>query len=304
MSKVLVFDGTNCLMRAVYASRGREMSADGVFTGGVVIFINSLTRIIRDERPDRMVVCWDGGRSRFRTELFPAYKANRREQPDDLTESKRDTKGLACEFLSLSGIHHVERPGVEADDLIAAYCRRHADSGDQVVIVSSDKDFLMLLDTNVEQIRLSSAGTPTDRWTVDRFQDVYGCAPCHWPSVLALAGDASDNVPGVPRYGVKTAVKALRKADWLIDGIDDPRVRDAKEQVWLNYELVDLRHCPLSPDAVPVFCPTRPGDALWRPLLDYLYTYQLQTIRQQLYSQTLWSHRAVRDAAKIDPSVH
>lgn len=304
MGKALIYDGTNLLMRAVYASRGREMSADGVFTGGVVIFINSLCRFIREEQPDRVAVCWDGGRSLKRTQLDPEYKANRRDQPDDLVESRRDTKGLSCEFLSLCGIHHVERPGVEADDLVAAYWRRSMMDGDRVVIVSSDKDFLQLLNKDTDQVRLSSAGAPTDRWTPDRMQETYGCAPEHWPSVLALAGDASDNVPGVPRFGVKTAVKALAKAGWSLDAVQDPRVVEARARVDLNYELVDLRGTAPASHPAPPLDPTHPGDALWGPLLDYLRIYRLDTVRDRLHEGSLWRPRVVTEAAKINPVVH
>jgi DNA polymerase-1 len=304
MSKVLIADATNILMRAVYASRGREMSAAGVFTGGVVIVINTITRLVRDEQPDRLVMCWDGGRSTMRTALDPQYKANRRDQPEDLAESRRDTKGLSCEFFSLCGVHHVERPGVEADDLVAAYWRRHVADGDQVVIVSSDKDFLQLIGDRTEQIRLSSAGTPTDRWDVTRMRETYGCEPRHWPKVLALAGDASDNVPGVPRYGVKTAVKALAKAGWDINAIEDPRVTDLRDRVRLNHDLVNLRNVPPSPSPVPFFRPTIPGDALWGPLLDYLRLYRLETIKERLHHGSLWRNSSVTERAKINPVVH
>lgn len=304
MSKVLLVDATNLLMRAVYASRGQEMSADGVFTGGVVIFIKSLARFVREERPDRLAVCWDGGRSAMRTALYPAYKANRRDQPEDLVDSRRDTKGLASEFLSLCGVHHAERPGMEADDLIAAYWTRHRAQDDRVVILSSDKDFLMLLEPGTEQIRLSSAGTPTDRWDTARVHAAHGCLPRDWPAVLALAGDVSDNVPGVPRYGIKTAVKQLAKAGWRIDQIQDPRVVTARDQVEVNYRLVDLRNTPPSAQPAPLFRPTTVVDSMWGPLTDYLHRYRLETIRQNLYQGSLWSTPDVTDAAKIHPGVH
>ncbi len=172
------------------------------------------------------------------------------------------------------------------------------------MIISSDKDFLGLLGPRTHQVRLSSASTPTDRWTQDRMIKEYGCHPRDWAKVLALAGDVSDNVPGVRGFGVKTAVKKLAAAGWQLDSIEDERVVTAREQVQLNYRLVDLRSQPPAPYPAPVFQPTRPGDAAWGPLEDYLLLYQLETVRQSLYQRTLWTRRHVTDTAKINPAVH
>jgi DNA polymerase-1 len=214
----------------------------------------------------------------------------------DIEEAKEGNFGLAKEFASVAGLFHVERPGVEADDLIARYVL-DAPWDQKVVILSSDNDFLQLLrdtpgDGVVEQVRLSSAGTPTDRWTAKRVRDEMGCAPDQLPYAMALAGDVSDNVPGVPRVGMKTAIRKLEAYEWDLDLalIEDPRLVDHAERVRLNFALVDLcEGLPgLSLPGLPEFDPTKPGDVLYPELLSFLTRYQMRGIEARLYQGTLW----------------
>jgi DNA polymerase-1 len=286
--KVMILDGTNLLMRAVFASRGSAMEAAGVSTGALVVFVNGLSRLVRDEEPDRLVVCWDSGRSRFRTALDPGYKANRKVPTPDFEDYRRASRGLVRQFLSLAGIHHVDRPDTEADDLVAAYWRVHRVLGDRVVIVSSDKDFLQLLEPGVEQVRLSSADTPTDRWDHDRVVAEYGCDPSRLPLVMALTGDASDAVPGVHGFGPKKAVKALALAEWELGRIPHESVVSQIDRVRLNLRLVDLRHPREQVGVAPEFAPTGFTDAIWPGLIDFVVHYQLASIEKRLYAGTLW----------------
>jgi DNA polymerase-1 len=292
---VLLLDANNLTMRGIHAMAKSTLSADGVPTGPLLVVINALSKHIREERPDRVVACWDAGPSRARQALFPAYKANRPQVSADFDHGKRTTFGLVKEFLALAGIHQVEREGYEADDLIAWYVGNRWQSPPKgiwgtAVVLSSDKDFLQLVGPGVEQVRFTSGGGPTDRWDLHRVEEEYGCLPEHLPLVMALAGDVSDGIPGVPRFGTKTAVKALVKADWVLEAVDHPGVREHWDQVQTSLQLVDLRtplpelHLP----ALPMFAPTAPGSALFDSLVSFLTRYQLDSVRNRFYTGDLW----------------
>lgn len=292
--KTLIVDANNVVMRAIHAMAHTGLSTDdGVLTGPLLAFMNTLGKHISEERPSRVAVCWDGGRSDFRLAIDPNYKGHRLQQESDFDEFKHGSFALAKEFCTLAGLMHVERPGFEADDLIAYYVRQERTRFDnEVVVLSSDKDFLQLVDHNVTQVRLSSYGTPTDRWDVDRVEQEYGCAPGRLPDVFGLAGDVSDNVPGVPRFGVKTAVKELTKVGWDWERLirEHPRVAEHEDQARRSRALVDL----LGPvpglylPALPLFEPTRPGGAMYPLLVTFLRRFQMSTILTKVSDGTMW----------------
>lgn len=291
MTTILLCDANNVAMRAIHAMSRSGLSANGVATGPLLATINTLSKHVKEEGPDKVVVCWDGGRSTHRVSLDADYKAHRLAMEPDMEEHKDSVFALAKEFCTLAGIHHVERPGVEADDLIAHYVA-HREPGSRTVILSSDKDFLQLLAADVEQVRLSSAGTPTDRWTVQRVEQEMRCHPVHLAKAMALAGDVSDNVPGVPRFGMKTAIKTLAKYDYdLEDALGaDPRLDGYADRVRLNLRLVNLQDSVNGLDlpALPWFCPTAPGDAIFPLLVSFLTKHQMRSVQSRLYEQTLW----------------
>jgi DNA polymerase-1 len=288
----LIVDGNNLLMRAVRAMErpGQPaLSADGVATGPLLVFINCLSRHIKEEQPDKVVVCWDGGRSTFRVALHDGYKAHRVQATSDFEDG---AFALTKEFLALSNIRQIERPGVEADDLIAWYWRNHRPLDDKLVILSNDKDFLQLLvQGQVEIVRVSSGGADTDRWTHERFVAERGYQPANEAMVMALMGDAGDGVPGIPGIGPKRAAKIVldNKCQW--DRIvNDERVYEHRAQVGMALRLVNLRDTEqrLELTPLPPFQPTDPSSVLYAPLLDFLGRYQLRSVKDRLSEQTLW----------------
>lgn len=291
----LIIDGNNVLMRAVRAMErpGQpRLSADGVATGPLLVFINCISKHIKEEQPDKVVVCWDGGRSRFRVDIHPGYKAHRDSSEPD-SEFEQGAFGLSKQFLSLAGVHHVERRGVEADDLVAWYWRHHRPLDEKVVIVSSDKDFLQLLvPGQVEIVRVSSGGAETDRWTHERFVAERGYEPRHEALVMALTGDPGDGVPGVPGIGPKRAVKALQGAKWDLSDVTmyDERVKPYADQVAMALRLVDLRATEqfLDLEPLPPFSPTWVESVLYEPLVSFLSRYQLESVLHRLLTNTLW----------------
>lgn len=288
---ILLVDGNNIWMRARFATQHEAMTAEGESTAALVVFTNILTRHIREEQPNRVAVCWDGGGSDYRTRILPSYKANRKEK----SEATRGTRErlLVKEFLSLANVFHVERPGVEADDLIAKYWY---DALEDVVIVSEDKDFLQLAGP-VPRWPVEMAGTceilrsTGERWDLERVLAKMGALPKDIPSVMALTGDDSDNVIGAPGIGPVRAVQLLSEAGWDLRAIEDPRVREMLPLVLTNRVLVNLR-LPLPGlelPAPPYFAPTRSGSALYPELMAFLERYQLKGLTARLLTATLWN---------------
>jgi DNA polymerase-1 len=293
----LAVDGNNLLMRAIHAmSRSGLTTNQGVSTGPLLAFIGMLSRHVREEQPDKLVICWDGGRSRHRLALDLDYKAHRLSPDQDQEEAKESAFAQAKEFCSVANLFFVERSGVEADDLIAQYVL-DADPREKVVILSSDKDFLQLLDDaphagSVEQVRFVTHDAATDRWTAQRVRLEMGCEPEDLASAMALAGDISDNVPGVPKFGMKTAVKVLRAYEWNLEEAlaKDARLVDHADRARLNLSLVDLRSGMEGLDLPPLpsFAPTTPGSMMYPMLLSFLTRYQMRGIQARLYDGTLW----------------
>lgn len=281
---LLLVDGNNLWMRAFHATRHEAMTVGEESTASLVVFANTLLRHIREERPDRVAVCWDGGKSAYRLRLLPSYKANRTAGTSD--RAKRERK-LIKEFLSLAGVFHVERPGVEADDLIARYWH---DAEEDVVLVSEDKDFLQLVGPTPQDHTCTVLRSTGERWDLVKLVEAGGVMPQNIPSVMALTGDASDNVIGVPGIGPVRAVQILSEAGWSLEAVEHPDVRQRLSQVLLNRVLVNLR-LPLpglNLPSPPPFEPTDRVSALYDGLLGFLEQYQLKGLIARALSGTLW----------------
>lgn len=300
---MLLVDGNNLLMRAFYAGQKSGMSHDGVHTGPLLIFINTLAKHIREEQPSCVAVAWDGGRSEKRIALDGDYKGTREFAPN-LHEFRESVFSLAHEFCTLAGVYQQHRPGVEADDIIASWWQ-HAvpdqsyPAFDAITILSSDKDFLQLVGLSpwgvpTTVVRLSSGGTTTDRWDEERVTTTLGCPPSAWPFVTALVGDRVDNVPGVPGIGPKRASALLGAHEWDLEAtLTHPRLIAHVEQIRKSLQLVDLR----TPSVVaepppPRWRPTRSTDLGWGQLTGFLGLYGLSSVKQKLTSETLWSPSA------------
>lgn len=297
--KLMVVDGNNLVMRAIFAMSKSGLNHNGAETGPLLAFINSLSRHIAEEQPTHVVVCWDSGRSTFRLELDPNYKIGRRTDTplarelaraqDDL---KSDTFSLCKEFLTLADVFQYHQPGFEADDLVAAYCQDVWSRPEwTAVVISSDKDFLQLLSPRVYQIRMSTGKAEADRWDVDRVRSDIGCEPYQVPYAMALAGDAGDDVPGVKGFGMKTAIKHLNKHGWDLEAVDHPRVVEARDQVRRAFALVDLRtpRSDVEVPPVPKFGPVTKWDEKAVGFTEFLELYAMETTKRRWMAGTLWT---------------
>lgn len=292
---LMVIDGNNLFVRAYHATDRQHLTANGESTAALTAFTGGLTRILREHRPDRLVFCWDGGGSAYRTRLLPDYKGNRNGSPKH-SEVYRQYMKQTRQFLALSNIHQCSRPGFEADDLVARYW---FDAEEEVLIVSNDKDFFQLTGPNPQGhecriLRISSGGVPNELWDAKRVEQHTKVPPVHIPSWMALTGDDSDNVPGVHGIGPVRAAALLRAAGWVLDAVEDPSVRQARSQVLKNRLLVNLR-LPV-PDLelppVPPFEPTGSHSALFISFEDFLKRYSMQGMLGRLYRGELWADAA------------
>lgn len=291
MEHLLAVDGNNIAMRAVKALEhsNSQMSVDGINTGPLVLFIQMLSKYVRQLHPDRVAVCFDGGKSIRRIAIYPEYKANRSRSPESESEIV-DQFALIKEWLTLAGVFHIERSGLEADDLIGAYWR--ICSRMRMTILTGDKDLLQLVTPDVTMLAPAANRSVDDiHWTPDRVFEKLGCWPEHIPLMKAMVGDKSDNIAGMRGVAEKRAVALGVRNEWDIERIvRDPKVTDDDaELIRRNLALVDLRHT-LGVDIPepPTFKPTDPySEAAWEGLMKFMSRYRMDTLKTRV--PTMWS---------------
>ena len=255
--KIMVIDGNSILNRAFYGVR-QLSNHEGMPTNAVYGFLATLFKLQDDEKPDRTVVCFDVKEKTFRHLKFDSYKATRKGMPDELAAQLPVTK----EVLDAMGLTRCELAGYEADDLIGTISRRADEHGDSCVIVTGDRDSLQLVGggTTVRLVSTKMGQTTYETYDTEKFREKYGFDPIRLIDLKALMGDSSDNIPGVPGIGEKTAMQLLHDFGTL-DGVyahlDDPKIKkgarakleaggqSAKDSYWLA--TID-RNAPLELD--------------------------------------------------------
>ena len=197
--------------RAFFSMKNATLTApDGTDTRTLYGFTSALLKLLEDHQPEQIAVVFDkiGGKPTFRDQLYDDYKAHRPPMPDEIKSNIPIIKRLVEAF----DIPVLEVEGVEADDVIGTLAKRAEDEGVDAVIFSADKDFRQLLSDRVSMLRPPYMGETFDRETPETFREKYGgLEPRQFIDLLALIGDTSDNVPGVPGIGEKTAVKLLQE---------------------------------------------------------------------------------------------
>ena len=207
MAKYLLVDGYNLVFRAFYAMPDTLTRADGLPTGAIHGWLNSMWSLLDNEKPDKMIVFFDLGGATRQKALLADYKANRVSMPDALRAQIVYIKKLAL----LLGLGAIEREGIEADDLIATWARILSEKGEDVRIVSADKDLGQCIAMkNVTQLLPPATSNAATGWRVmdaDGVMEKLGVAPKRVADLLALVGDTADNIPGIDGVGPKTAAK-------------------------------------------------------------------------------------------------
>lgn len=203
--RLILIDGSGYIFRAYYAIKQEMTRPDGTPVKAVYGFSTMLMKLMDDlldkTENELIAVIFDAGRETFRNEIYPEYKANRDEPPEDLVPQF----GLIREATRAFNVACIQMKGYEADDLIATYARLGKEQGLKVTIVSADKDLMQLIEDGIEML------DPMKQKTIgpDEVMDKFGVVPEKVIDVQALAGDSTDNVPGVPGIGVKTAAQLL-----------------------------------------------------------------------------------------------
>ena len=214
MKKVILIDGNNFMFRSYYATAytGNVMkNSKGFPTNALYGFINMINKIIQEEKPEYMAVAFDIGRN-FRKEKYETYKDGRSETPQELKQQMP----VAREVLKAMGIKYFELEPYEADDIIGTFAKMCEEDDDyEALIISSDKDLLQLIshETSVKLLKTKDS----IKYNPKNFKEEWGFEPIRMIDYKALAGDASDNIPGVKGIGDKTAINLLKQYDTIED---------------------------------------------------------------------------------------
>ncbi|MBI2341339.1 MAG: DNA polymerase I [Deltaproteobacteria bacterium] len=229
---IYLIDGSNYVFRAYYAIRHLSTSK-GFPTNAIYGFANMLLKLLRDEKPTHLAIVFDSGKPSFREEIYPQYKANREEPPDDLKQQFPHIPRI----VEAMNIPSISIEGVEADDVIGTIARAAAAKGNKVVIVTGDKDFMQLVSNEIELLDTMKE----KRIGPEEVMEKFGVPPEQVIDVIGLSGDASDNIPGVKGIGPKTAAKLIqqfgtvenliKKASDLDGSIKDKIAADEKNAV-------------------------------------------------------------------------
>ena len=253
--RLLVLDGHSLAYRAFYALPVENFSTStGQPTNAVYGFTSMLVNLLRDEEPSHVAVAFDVSRRSFRTEKFPDYKATRSASP----EGFKGQVELIKEVVRAFGVNALELEGFEADDIIATLATQATTRGFTVGIVSGYRDTFQLVDERTTVLYPRKGVSDLARMTPEAIVEKYGLNPGQYADFAALRGDPSDNLPGIPGVGEKTAVKWLNAYSdlaGLIDHVDEvggkvgDALREAVPQVLVNRELTELvRDVPVAVD--------------------------------------------------------
>ena len=243
MDRLLLIDGHSVAYRAFFALPVENFSTTtGQSTNAVFGFTSMLINVLRDEQPTHVCVAFDLSRQSFRTEEYAEYKANRSKSPEEFSGQVE----LVKEVLDAMDIRHVDKAGYEADDIIATLATRAEAAGMEVLVCSGDRDALQLVTEKVTVLYPRKGVSDLARMTPTSVQEKYGVLPEFYPDIAALVGETSDNLPGVPGVGPKTAAKWINSygtLEALIGRVDEvpgkagQSLRDHLDSVMRNRRL-------------------------------------------------------------------
>ncbi len=274
-------DGSGYIFRAYYAIPTRN-TTDGTPTNATFGFTNMLIKLLRESDADGIAVIFDASGESFRNEIYPDYKANRDEPPEDLVPQF----AMVREATKALNLPCVEMLGYEADDLIATYARQAKAAGARVTIVSSDKDLMQLVEDGVDMLDPMKNREIGPAEVVEKF----GVAPDKVVEVQALAGDSVDNIPGVPGIGIKTAAQLIEEYGDLesllgrAEEIKQPKRRqnliDFAEQARISRRLVELKADVATEEPLSDFGLGKPDPEAFKAFLE---KYEFRSILARLH---------------------
>ena len=241
-NKFYLIDGSSYIFRAFFGVRQQLSTSKGFPTNALYGFINMLQKVIRDEKPDYLVVAFDTPEKTFRHDIYPKYKANRDTPPEELSQQFPYFEPLVKAY----GIPSLRRPGFEADDIIGTLARKGEQNGLDVTIVSGDKDMMQLISPNVHMLDTMKNKKFTKHEVIEKF----GVGPEQVIEVMGLMGDSSDNIPGVTGVGPKTATELIQNFGSIktlyerIDEVDKKKIKEKlirdRDNAFMSRELVTI----------------------------------------------------------------
>ena len=246
MKRLVVIDGKSVFYRGYYAMPELSM-ADGTPTGGVYGFVSLAIELIKKLEPDYVAVAWDkrGTNIRKRRELYPEYKAGRKPAPDDFYQQIP----ILHELLDAFGWPLYEIDDYEADDIMGAFARQAESRGIETCLITSDLDALQLISPMTKVYAMKNGLRNIEEFTAEHFEEKYGIRTEQFLDLKALKGDSSDNLPGVPGIGEKTAVKLLQEYETL-DGVYEhldeqkgalrTKLENGRESAYLTKQVAEI----------------------------------------------------------------
>lgn len=322
--RFLVLDGSSLIFRAFYALPPDLSDSHGQPTGAIFGFSNMLTKLIAEQEPDLMALAFDKSRHTFRTERYADYKGTRDKTPEELLSQFP----LLREFAANMGIPFLEKDNYEADDIIGTLATQAAAEGYDVRVVTGDRDALQLVRPNLRVLLTKKGISELKDYDTAAFEEEYGFEPLKLIDLKGLMGDTSDNIPGIPGVGPKTASKLLLaygSVENVLAHVEDvsgkklkERLMEYADQARLSKELATIElHVPeiefveadyrIQPDMekMQAFCDAHELRAVWRnferlygPAELALDLGDTGDAAAQDLSYDLWDETAVRAAAK------
>lgn len=233
--KLMLIDGNSLLYRAFYALPLLQNS-EGLYTNGVYGFLTMFNRVVAEQQPTHIAVAFDMGRITFRNEVYSDYKAHRQEPPDELTPQF----SMLREVLTARNVDYVELAGYEADDLIGTLSRMAEEAEMATVILTGDGDSLQLVSDLTHVLMTKKGITQLEMYDPAGVKQRWEVEPDKMIEIKALMGDASDNIPGVPGVGAKTAVKLIKdygSLENLYEHLEEVSGKKLVERLTENREL-------------------------------------------------------------------
>ena len=259
MKKLVLIDGNSIMNRAFYGIMGSKAltTKDGKYTNAIYGFLAILFKLLEDEKPDYIAVSFDLKAPTQRHKMYEGYKANRKGMPNELAEQMPIIKDV----LRAMNIDIVEKEGYEGDDIIGTLSRYGEEKGLEVIILSGDRDTFQLATDNIKiHIPRTKAGkTETEIFDRNKVKEVYGIEPKQLIEVKGLQGDTSDNIPGVPGIGEKTALSLIKKYENIdnlykklesgetdLKGKQKEKIEENKDLAYLSRTLGEINtHVPI-----------------------------------------------------------
>lgn len=238
--KLVLIDGHSILNRAFYGIPDLT-NGEGLHTNAIYGFLNIMFKIVEEENPEYLAVAFDVSAPTFRHQMYSEYKGTRKGMPEELKEQVPVMK----EVLKAMGILIMEKPGLEADDILGTFAKRAQGAGLEVALVSGDRDLLQIADEHIKiRIPKTKGGkTEVEDYYAKDVLEAYQVTPLQFIELKALMGDTSDNIPGVPKIGPKTATDLMVKygsIESIYENLEQITKKSVKETLQNNRHLADL----------------------------------------------------------------